>query len=388
MTVNRPRVLVLTYTPFAREPRALKQVRYLREWCDITTAGFGAQPVAGVPHIELSDGPRQRGGFLGRLLYLLLLLLRIHRPISRLSALDAEVATLLRETDWDIVIAHDLITLDAALALEPRRGVVLDMHEYAPKQNEHSRLWRLLVAPYIRWMLRVVVPRVAQMVTVGQGIADEYRREFGVESIVVINATPYQELAPVDAEGTLRLVHSGVAAAQRRLDLMIEGVRASTADVTLDFYLVPGPAGELEKLQELASGEDRIRFREPVPYDELVSRLNEYDVGLSIFPPTTFNLAWCLPNKFFDFVQARLGVIAGPSPEMARFIAETGIGEVLPDFETSSLAAALDTLTPARVMEWKLAADSCAHELSGEHQMEVWRRIIGRLMGEGAPAAP
>jgi hypothetical protein len=165
-------------------------------------------------------------------------------------------------------------------------------------------------------------------------------------------------------------------------------VRRSRADVTLDFYLVPGPAGELEKLHDLARGEQRIRFRDPVAYQSLVATLNQYDVGLSIFPPTTFNLAWCLPNKFFDFIQARLGVIVGPSPEMSRIVVEEGIGEVLPDFEAESLARALDGLTPERVTAWKSAAESRADAFSGERQMEIWHRVLERLTGEDATAAP
>src|SRR5690606_14619308 len=116
--------------------------------------------------------------------------------------------------------------------------------------------------------------------------------------------------------------------------------------------------------------------------------LNSYDVGLSIFPPTTFNLAWCLPNKFFDFIQARLGVIVGPSPEMSRLVTENGIGEVLPGFEADSLAAALDALTPEGIAAWKLAAHERASEFSGERQMEIWHQILDRLTGEGEPTAP
>lgn len=41
-----------------------------------------------------------------------------------------------------------------------------------------------------------------------------------------------------------------------------------------------------------------------------------------MIPPATFNHIWCLPNKFFDFLQARLGIVTGPSPERARIVDE------------------------------------------------------------------
>lgn len=373
------RILVLTFTPFAQEPRALKQVRYLQETHDVTTAGFGPSPFADVPHVEIPESPRHRWGLFGWLLSLGLLVLRWYRPLTFISALDQAAARRLGGADWDIVIAHDLKTLDASLGLKPSHGVVLDLHEYAPRQEEHSFLWRLLIAPYFRWMCRTRVPQTAAVVTVSQGIVDEYKRQFGFDSTLVVNATPYYEMEVGPVGSPLRLVHSGGIAVQRRLDIMIEGVRQSSADVTLDLYLVGGESALMTQLKSLAGDDPRIRFREPVPYQELIQTLNGYDVGLSIFPPTTFNLAWCLPNKFFDFVQARLGVIVGPSPEMTRFIDEHGIGSALPDFEPSTLARALESLTAERVAGWKAASAAHAGALSSESQAVIWDELITRV---------
>lgn len=380
MTGRRPRILVLTYTPFAREPRALKQVRFLKADNDVTTAGFGPAPFPDVPHIEIPSVRPQRWGLLGRLLAAGFLVLHWYRPLPWINALDRAARRLLGSGDWDIIVAHDVKTLDISFALKPRHGVIVDLHEYAPRQQEHNRLWRLLIAPYTRWMCRTLVPRAAAVVTVSQGIVDEYRREYGFDSTLVVNATPYHDLQPRPLEGPLRLVHSGGVAVQRRLDIMVEGVRETTADVVLDLYLVGDDSGEMAKLRELAGDDPRIRFRDPVPYAELVPRLNEYDLGLSIFPPTTFNLAWCLPNKFFDFVQARLGVIVGPSPEMTTFVEQYGIGVVLPDFEAASLARALEALTPEAVSAYKAASAAHAEGLSSESQGSIWDGLVARVM--------
>jgi hypothetical protein len=254
------------------------------------------------------------------------------------------------------------------------------MHEYAPKQSLPSVKWNLLYQPYYSWVCRTYAARAAAVTTVSSGIVDEYRRVFGFEATLVVNATPYQDLSVKPVGTPLRLVHSGGVSPQRRLDLMIQGVRDSSADVTLDLFLVEGEPGLMAELRALAAGDPRIRFLDPVPYAALVSTLNSYDVGLSIFPPTTFNLAWCLPNKFFDFIQARLGVIVGPSPEMARFVEQYQMGLVLPDFEASSLTSALDSLSAERIAEWKKASSRHVHELSGEEQGKVWGRLVAGML--------
>lgn len=378
---TRARILVLTYTPFAREPRALKQVRFLKDANDVTTAGFGPAPFPDVPHIEIPRLKPQRWGMLGKLFAVGLLVLHWYSLLPRINALDRATARLLGAADWDIVIAHDVKTLDASFALAPRFGVIVDLHEYAPRQQEHSLLWRLLIAPHMRWVCRTKVPMAAAVVTVSQGIVDEYKRKYGFESTLVVNATPYHALEPGRVDYPVRLVHSGGVAVQRRLDIMVRGVRESKANVILDLYLVGDDAGEMSKLRELAANDPRIRFLDPVPYGELVGTLNGYDIGLSIFPPTTFNLAWCLPNKFFDFVQARLGVIVGPSPEMANLVNEYGIGLVLPNFDPSSFASALEGLTAERVAGWKAVSAKYAADLSSESQAKIWESIIRRLLG-------
>ena len=381
MTRGKPKVLILTYTDFSREPRALKQARYLRIQNDVTTAGFGPSELDDTRHVELSGGARQRWGIFGRLLYFGLLAIRAHSVIGRVSSIDREVVRLLGEENWDVIIAHDLWSLAAARRLGDPRRVVLDLHEYAPSEGEQSFVWRLVMAPYVRWMLRVLVPDLAVVVTVSQGIADEYRTRFGFDALVVANATPFHELQPGMVTEPIRLVHSGAGLVDRGVGLIIEAVRSVSANVTLDLYLVEAAPGQIDILRGLAKGDERIHFRDPVPYRELISTLNTYDVGIHLLPPLNFNHVWALPNKFFDFVQARLGIIIGPSPEMARYVEEYGMGLVLPDFDPSSLAESLEQLLPAWVEEWKSASHDHAVALSSERQVEVWGRIIVDVVG-------
>lgn len=349
----------------------------LRQFHDLVTASRGDTPFPDVEHVRLPDS-EQRWGWWGRLLYLTSLTLHLYPLITLLSAQDETIRRQLGDRSWDLVIAHDVQTAAVAEQL-PSRRVMVDLHEYAPRQNEHSWAWRSLIAPYFRWILRGPVRRADATTTVSRGIVDEYRREFDLDPALIVNATPYHERVPTPVHKPIRLVHSGVAAVQRRLEMMIDAVIATSADVTLDFYLVDDDTPYMASLRERAKVSKRIRFNKAVPYADLVDTLGDYDLGLSIFAPTTFNLAWCLPNKFFDFIQARLGVVVGPSPEMERVVNDYGIGAVLPDFETKSLTAFLDTLDATTVATWKSASADHAYELSNETQLEIWRELIASL---------
>ena len=110
--------------------------------------------------------------------------------------------------------------------------------------------------------------------------------------------------------------------------------------------------------------------------------LNAYDIGFYILKPISFNTLHALPNKFFEFVQARLMVAIGPSPEMAAYVERYGLGVVAKDFTPESMAAALSDLTQERIMEYKMNAHKCAWELSSEPNNEKILALVRGLIGE------
>lgn len=383
---GRPRILILSYSPLASGPRPLKQIALLSKQYDVTTAGYGAAPLESLRHIELVQSAPYSTSLISRLKYRLAFVLRMYRLASAWNLRDKAALELLSNQEWDIVIAHDVKTIYVANCLSAKHGVLADLHEYAPKQGDDVLAWRLLMAPYYRWLCRTEVVKAAAVTTVSLGIVGEYEREFGFTPELVANATPFHDLAPTPVSTPIRLVHSGSAVAARKIEVMIEAVRHTSADVTLDLYLVESNSAYFRRLKDLAGDSARIHFRDAVPYDELIPTLNQYDIGVSILPPTNFNHLWALPNKFFDYIQARLGVIIGPSPEMARIVREFSVGHISPDFSADSLARVLESITPDQVGEWKRASHGHARELSAGEQVKVWASIVERMLAGTYPS--
>jgi hypothetical protein len=381
-------LLVLAYSHLAHDARVLRQVRWLSRRYEVTSAAFGPSPVDGVQHIELEDLPPYPPGVLSRFAYVLRFLLRMYSSVTRSNVRDRAAAARLSGRSWDVVVANDVGTLPLAFRLMPRHGVLADVHEYATRQNEHSRLWSWIESPYMRWLVEKWLSRAASVTIVSSGIADAYREEFGIHGRVVTNASVKRDLSPRPVGKPIRLVHSGLAARQRRLEIMIDAVRASKADVTLDFFLIADGTPYLSSLRDRAASDPRIRFKPPATLDTLTTTLNEYDVGLCFIPPTTFNLAWCLPNKFFDFVQARLGIVVGPSPEMMPIVTEHHLGVVAEEFTAAALAEVLDTLTPELVEQWKAGSHRASELLSAGPQFEAFQSSIEELLDQPGAAAP
>lgn len=373
MTV-RPSLLILSFSPIASDARVLKQVRLFAGELDVTTCGYGPAPDGVVEHLEIPAGAehwRKDRRWL---------LMRQFRRVLESNAAVRAVRRLLAGRRFDVVLANDVDTVP--LALDHGDRVHADLHEYSPKQNTELRRWRWFVAPYVRWLCRRFVTRADSVTTVGRGIAVEYERELGIRADVVTNATPFTELepGPTAPGGTVRLVHAGVALRGRSLETLLEATRATRTDVTLDLFLVPNDPGYLAELRERAAGSERVRVHDAVPYAELVRTLHGFDVGVHVLPPVNFNNAHALPNKFFDFVQARLGVVVGPSPEMARLVREHGLGVVTADFTVEALTIVLDSLGPEQVTGWKQASHAAARPLSADVQVAGWRRAVDALL--------
>lgn len=370
----RPRLLILSFSAIATDARVLKQVRLFADRYEVMTCGYGEAPAGVAEHVRIPD----------ELVYWRkdrrLLMQRRFAATYRHNEVVDHLWDRLPRGHFDAVLANDVDTVPLALRLQPHGGVHADLHEYAPREKDDLARWRWFVAPYLRWLCAEYVARCASVTTVGTGIAEEYQREFGISAGVVTNAAPYAHLTPGPVASPLRLVHSGNAMRSRGLVELVDAVAVTAADVSLDLYLMPTEADLMAELHARASASPRITVHEPVPYRDLVRTLNGYDLGVHVLPPTSFNNTWALPNKVFDYVQARLGLLVGPSPEMARLVEDHALGVVTDDFTTAAIARALNSLSAEQVTAMKAAAHANARPLSAEEQVTGWASAVEALM--------
>ncbi|GGF46175.1 hypothetical protein GCM10011366_12380 [Ornithinimicrobium tianjinense] len=372
----RPRVLVLSFSPIAADVRVLKQVRHLSAEFDVVTCGYGPAPEGVTAHVRVPDDRQNRLD--GRLITA-----HAYHAAYRAQAGVRWVLAHVRPDTADVVLANDLDAVPLALALRPRAGVHADLHEYFPRLHEEHEAWMRRISPYQEWLCRRFLPRCAAVTTVSHRIAEEYAEQFGIGVGVVTNAAPYADLSPGPVRSPLRLVHSGACLRNRDLHVMVDAVSAAAQDgagVTLDLYLTPNDPGYLQELREragLAGG--IVTVHDPVPYADLLTTLHRYDVGVHVLPPVSFNNANALPNKIFDYVQARLGLLVGPSPEMARVVHEHSLGVVATAFDARAVAAAVARLDEATVTAYKQAADAAAHQLSDAEQSRRWVESVRRM---------
>lgn len=368
-----PSLLILTFSPIRSDPRVLKQVELFKGKYRVSTCAYGDAPDGVDDHYPLPTAARgwssDKLGLITR---------QYERVYGGMTAVQ-EARRIIPRGQFDIILANDLNTLPLALELQPRLGVHADLHEYAPSEKESDSRWRIFVAPFMRWMCRKYLPLAASVTTVSQGIADEYCNRFGVQVGVVTNAAPFLEAEPTQTAAPLKVIYSGAGQRYRKIELIIDAMKGVDEKVHLDFVVMPNEPDYVDELKRSAVDLPNVRFIDPVPYEELVSLIRNYDVAMCFLPNSTFNLQNALPNKFFEAVQARIGVITGPSPAMVALVESYGLGAVTIDFSAEALRAALNELTENETARWKSAANDAAWTLSAESQVALWESAIAEI---------
>jgi hypothetical protein len=129
----------------------------------------------------------------------------------------------------------------------------------------------------------------------------------------------------------------------------------------------------------IADQADRIRIVPPAAMRDLARTINAYDVEVAFFPPRTQNLVYTLPNKLFEAVQGRLAIVTGPTKLMVEAVEEFGNGVVTEGWSAHDLAVAINSLTPERITEMKLASHRAAEHANSEAERPNFLRSVGAL---------
>lgn len=372
-------LLIVSFSRLEQDARVRRQVSLLAPDNRTVTAAHGPAVPEAAEHVELPLPPTGSHRKVRFYTESALLRLRAYRLLYWTDPTVRAARKALRGRDYARVIANDIESVPLALSLADASRVHADLHEFYPGLHDDNPRWVKLRKPYLEWLIRTYATRAASATTVGEGVRAAYA-PFDLPLEIVTNAPAYRSLAPTGVHEPIRLVHAGGAMPGRKIELMMKAAAATATDLSFTLYLTSSSPAYLTQLRDLAAElGPRIRIEPAVPATELLDRLHDYDVGIHLLPPTVTNQALALPNKFFDFVQARLGVIVGPTPGMASLVEKHDLGAVTEGFAVEDIVAVLDALTPERITAWKGAADTAAEELSAERQTPVWAAAVGRL---------
>jgi glycosyltransferase involved in cell wall biosynthesis len=231
--------------------------------------------------------------------------------------------------------------------------LVYDAHElYHAQEVLPPRVRRM----YLRKERRLI-RRAAAVITVNDFLAQALERLHGIGPVHVLynTADPDPAFDPGRARETspLRarapgtgpiLLYQGWIAPERNIEALVRAMAHVPPPARLAVVGYGDHAPRLEQLaRDLGLG-GRVHFLGRVPSEEMLSYTAGGDLGLIPYLPIDDNHRYCSPNKFFEYVQAGVPVLAHDLPFFRQMAARHGVVACADFASPEALGAAIASL--------------------------------------------
>ena len=253
---------------------------------------------------------------------------------------------------FDLIVANDLESVQAAIYIKRRHGGILvyDSHEnWACVRPGTPRLYELAV----NWYERRAARSVDLVTTVSPLLVEHLSRTLRHKDVMLLpNATPVygseQQTAREDRSETEKRFEAQVRALARgRLVVTFQGGVAperGLKEIALAWQFVPedeailvirapdGPNAELDAVIDIAKTRGafgRSIFCLPsVKEEDLISAAMSADVGIIPYKPTFPNHVMACPNKLSQYMQAGLAILSNDIPYVRKIVEDAKCGVI------------------------------------------------------------
>jgi glycosyltransferase involved in cell wall biosynthesis len=253
----------------------------------------------------------------------------------------------------DVVHAHDAAMLAPGWAATRLSGAALvyDAHEYAAGVPYRKRGWALFVTALERLLIRCC----AAVITVSDGLADRLQARYGLpERPVVVRNLPdpaehdpafqapdLREALGIDPDAPL-VLHLGAVALDRGCETLVRAM-AHLPEAHL-LFLGADDGAYVDRLRDVAeqTGVDRrVHLCPSVPVGHVRAHVSQADVGVSLLEDSCENHRLALPNKAFEYLAAKIPVVASDLPELRALLEASEVGWLVDPADPESVAAGL-----------------------------------------------
>ncbi len=273
--------------------------------------------------------------------------------------------------NFDFLVANDLDTLPAnhLISVLKKKPLVYDSHEYFTEVPELlskktiKKIWKAVEC--------AILPKIPVSYTVSQSIADEYKKLYGINIHVVRNLPVKSKKIiipgyPLKLPDNKIIIYQGSLNINRGLENMIHAMH-----YLKDWTFVIIGTGDIEKELKTLVHEQKLEssvwFLGTVPFDELPYYTQKADIGISLEENAGLNYYYALPNKLFDYIQAKIPVLCSNMKEMAALVNHYNIGKITETLNPHVIARKINSIQ-ANDYAWKKNLDKAANELCWENE--------------------
>lgn len=271
-----------------------------------------------------------------------------------------------------IFLSNDLDTLPACClaAKLKRKKLIFDSHELYPEVPE--LVDRPRVKKFWLFLEKLLIKRIDAGITVSESIANFYKEKYNVRFEVIRNVSRFrydQEFTGVKKNSYTTILYQGALNYGRGIDLAIKSMQY-IEDAKL---WIIGSGNMNKKLRRLVSRlklKEKVEFMGRVAFDDLWKYTPRADIGISIEEDLGLNYRYALPNKLFDYIQARIPVLISDLPEIKAIVEKYDIGKILKERSPRGFAALVHELIKEKSSsgEFNANRELAARELCWERE--------------------
>ncbi len=375
----KKKILIIGYFDFYKDPRSYRQITNLKNEYEVTCVGTHPPRVENVRFIPLKLRPLNK---LERILELIQLKVGLYDKVYwRKFDFNTETKKILKNEKFDLIITHNYYSIPAALSIANGAKIIVDEHEYPLTMYEEKFFWRFFYKKFNIYICKKYLPKIDKLLTVCDSISDKFKQDLGIESIVLTNATEHINLSPSKTDNKIKIIYHGRANSfSRKMDSMIKLMDYLDEKFYLDLMLI-AENDYIKTLKGKIVQNSRIKIIPPVPRKDIISFTNKYDIGLFFIQKnTSFNVKHSLPNKLFEYIQARLMVVSGPYPEINKIIKNYNCGIFNDNFNPENLAKQLNALSIEDIENYKKNSDKAAKEINSEKNIILMKDLVKELL--------
>lgn len=397
-------ILLLTRVPLNRDPRVLRQIDFLKEKYNLYLVGHDDH----YENVEDCINTKTFKEYTFHLKYPILVrkffsfFVKLEKKTSMIrffhklffknkyeyfywikeGSLKAKNQILKKwsEIHFDLMIANDIemLPLTIEISKEFKAKVLFDAHEYYAHEALNEK-------DYQEYICDTYIPKADNMMTVCDGLAEEYLKNYvKIKPFVITNAPIFREIEPRQIDkNKIQLVHHGIMS-KERLYPLVEMMNYLDDKFVLNFMLrCDETQSDYIIFKNKVANNSKIFLLPPVETSTIPYFINKFDIGMYIFKnenSINFNAKYSLPNKFFEFIQARLMTATGPSEEIVKYIKKYDLGIVADDFEPQTMAKLLNQLTTEQIMHYKNQAHLAAQAVSGNENKNILLQEIEKML--------
>lgn len=292
-----------------------------------------------------------------------------------------------------VLLANDLDTLlpNYLVSRIKRKKLVYDTHEYFTEVPE------LIEGSFAKntWLKieRWIFPKLKNVITVNESIANIYQEKYNVPVKVVRNIPlrkikeekqiSGKELNLPEDKKIVLLQGAGINI-DRGAEEMVKAMQYLPNNY---LFLIVGGGDVIDILkQEVATEklEDKVWILGKVEYKKLIKYTACADLGISLDKDTNLNYRFSLPNKLFDYINGNTPVLVSDLVEIKRIVNQYEVGWVIHSHQPKEIAKKIQEIFESEqdYQKKKQNTIKASEELCWENEEEVLKQIYLPLLND------